>query len=57
MYVTKCKFYTVLKVSKYGIFSGPYFPVFGPEETSYLETFHAIWGILPSRIWQEVQII
>ena len=35
--------------SKYGIFSGPYFPVFrlntgkyGPEKTPYMETFHAM---------------
>ena len=40
---------TVWKVSKYGVFSGPYFPVFGlntgkygPEKTPYLDTFHAI---------------
>ena len=41
---------TAWKVSKYGVFSGPYFPVFGlntgkkgPEETPYLDTFHAVW--------------
>ena len=34
---------------KYGVFSGPYFPVFGlntgkdgPEKTLYLDTFHAV---------------
>ena len=34
---------------KYGGFSGPYFPTFGlndgkygPEETPYLDTFHAV---------------
>ena len=34
---------------KYGFFSGPYFPVFvlntgkyGPEETPYFDTFHAV---------------
>ena len=38
------------KVSKYGVLSGPYFPVFGlntgkygPEKTSYLNTFHAVF--------------
>ena len=38
------------KLSKYGVTSGPYFPVFGlntgkygPEITPYLETFHAVW--------------
>ena len=37
------------KVSKYWVFSGPYFPVFGlntgkygPEITPYLDTFHAV---------------
>ena len=36
-------------MSKYGVFSGPYFPVFSPnvgkyvpEKTPYLETFHAV---------------
>ena len=36
---------TAWKVSKYGVFSGPYFPAFspntgkyGPEKTPYLET-------------------
>ena len=29
-------------MSKYGVFSGPYFPVFGPEKTLYLDTFHAV---------------
>ena len=37
------------KVSKYGVFSGPYCPVFGLntgkcglEKTPYLDTFHAV---------------
>ena len=36
-------------MSKYGVFSGPYFTVFspnagkcGPEKTSYLDTFHTV---------------
>ena len=29
-------------MSKYGVISGPYFPVFGPEITPYLDTFHAV---------------
>ena len=34
---------TAWKVSKCGVISGPYFPVFGPEITPYLDTFHAVW--------------
>ena len=34
--------HTSWKVSKYGAFSGPYFPVFEPEKTPYLYTFHAV---------------
>ena len=41
--------HTAWKVSKYGVFSGLYFPVFrpnagkyGPEKTPYLVTFHAV---------------
>ena len=40
---------TVWEVSKYGVFSGAYLPVFspnmgiyGPEKTPYLNTFHAV---------------
>ena len=29
-------------MSKYGVFSGPYFPSFGPEKCPYLDTFHAV---------------
>ena len=43
---------TAWKVSKYGVISGPYFPVFGlntgkygPEITPYLDTFHAAWKL------------
>ena len=42
--------YTAWKVSKYGVISGPYFPVFGlntgkygPEITPYLDTFHTVY--------------
>ena len=49
--------YTAWKVCNYGVFSGPYFPVFGlttevytsvliqecePEKVPYLDTFHAV---------------
>ena len=48
---------TTWKVSKYGVISGPYFPVFGvdtgkygPKISSYLDTFHARYGIsFPSK--------
>ena len=40
---------TVWKVSKYGVLSGPYFPVFGPntgkygpEKTLHFDTFHVV---------------
>ena len=33
---------TAWKVSKYGVFSGPYFPVFEPEKTPYLDSFHVV---------------
>ena len=38
-------------MSKYGVFSGPYFPVFrtntgkyGPEKNPYLDTFHSMFA-------------
>ena len=41
--------YIAWKVCKYGVISGPYFPVFNPntgkyepEITPYLDTFHAM---------------
>ena len=30
------------KVSKYGVFPGPYFPVLGPGKTPFLDTFHSV---------------
>ena len=43
--------FTAWKVSEYGVFPDPYFPVlglntgiYGPEKTPYLETFHAVVG-------------
>ena len=51
------------KVSKYGVISGPYFPVFGliyrinlrtgkygPEITPYLNSFHSLKAILITSI-------
>ena len=37
-----CDEVTAWKVSNYGVISGPYFPVFGPETTPYLGFFHAV---------------
>ena len=49
------KRYTTRKVSKYGVISGRYFPVFGlntgkcgPEITPYLDNFHAVVVFLES---------
>ena len=42
------------KVFKYGVFSGPYFPVFGPEKTPYLDTLYAVQILLnahPNVYW------
>ena len=46
-----------VKSSKYGVFSGPYFPVFGlntgkygPEKTPYLDTSHAVSVFLKSQV-------
>ena len=38
--------YTAQKVFKYGVISGPYFPVFRPKITPYLDTFHAVIPLL-----------
>ena len=37
------EFYTAWKVFKYGVFSGPNTGIYGPEKTSYLDTFHAVY--------------
>ena len=39
---------------KYGVMSGPYFPVFGSEITPYLGTFHGVK--LPERISDSLQL-
>ena len=50
---------TTWKVSKYGIYSGPYFPIFklntgkcGPEKTPYLETFHTVYILYCKVVWE-----
>ena len=46
------------KLSRYGVFSGPYFPVFGPEKTPYLDTFHAVNGkITEQKITENLPIV
>ena len=43
--------YTARKASKYGVFSGPYLPVFtgkyGPEKSLYFDTFCAVLPLPP----------
>ena len=53
--------YCVWKVSKYGVFSGPYFPVFSPnkgkngqEKNPYLDTFHAVMGLFADEISEDI---
>ena len=53
--------FTVWKVSNYGVFSGPYFPVFspnagkyGPEKTPYLDTFHVVFYQLQNLWFSDV---
>ena len=48
-------------MSRYGVFSGLYFPVFspttgkyGPEKASYLDTFHAVSII---NVWQGFEFV
>ena len=43
-----------VKVSEYRVFSGPYFPVFGPEKTAYLDTFYAVFEA-SSQIFDRIQ--
>ena len=50
---------TTWKVSKYGVFSGPCFPVFGlntgkyrPGKTPYVDTFHAV--LVSKLVWEIV---
>ena len=50
---------TAWKVSKYGVFSGPYFPVFElnmrkyrPGKTPYDDTFHAV--LVSKLVWENI---
>ena len=49
IFITIVEAFTAWKLSKYGVISGPYFPVFGLntgkyglEKTPYLDTFHVV---------------
>ena len=52
---------TAWKVSKYGVFSGPYFPVFrlntgkcGTEKTPCLDTFHAVSIVFMGKVFSNI---
>ena len=47
---------------KHGVFSGPYFPVFGlnigkygPEKFPYFDTFHAVWFSTVNAIFRSLK--
>ena len=48
-------------MSKYGVFSGPYFPVFGLQKTPYLDTFHPVSSSkrIKTKYWisEEIRVI
>ena len=49
------------KVSKYGVISGPYFPVFGLNKerygvTQYLDNFHAVFGARSKPYFGQIQL-
>ena len=46
--------YTIWKVSKYGVISGPYFPVFRREITPYFTQCWFSWGNNISEIFQKI---
>ena len=55
--------HTAWKVSKYRVFSGPYFPVvspntrkYGPEKTPYLDPFHPVSFIVRNFSNIEIEI-
>ena len=48
-------------MSKYGVFSGPYFPVlspnigkYGPEKFPYLDSFHVVENIGISKVFRSI---
>ena len=45
---------TAWKVSKYGVISGPYFPVFEPEITPYLDTSRSNGHITSTKVTESV---
>ena len=47
--------HTAWKVSKYRVFSGPYFPVFSPTTGKYGQKKLRIWKLLTQ--WQSTRIM
>ena len=56
--------YTLREESKYGVLSGPYFPVFSPNtgkcglgKTPYLDTFYAVASMstMPEKVMNKVK--
>ena len=45
--IAQLEYITAWQVPKYGGFSGPYFPAFGPEKPPFLDIFHAVYVFLP----------
>lgn len=41
---------------KYGVFSDPHFPVFGPEKTTYLDTVHAVKFQKGSKVTKNIDV-
>ena len=46
---------TAWNVSKYGVFSGPYFPTFGREKAAYLNTSHSVPPLTRQKVPQAHQ--
>ena len=52
------KYITAWKASEYGVFSGPYFPVFGPEKIPHLDTFHTVhWNMVFLVLSEKMELI
>ena len=51
--VSKDEQYSTWKVSRYRVYSGPYFPTFRPEKTPYLDTVHTVSTLENSAVTQK----